>query len=178
MLIVNLLRKPQKICGLTTYRIGKMIKTRIKKLISKSSIIGTVVTMCIFLHVNLYAEKMTENKTIDQSHPRARLIVGSEGLHNKIHIIKVKVAPFRNWMRGQATVQNLTNKRLVLEYRVDWFDDEGFLIGDGGIWERFAIAPMDLRAFKSLGKSKHASKMQFTVRFPGDTLIDNASRKQ
>jgi hypothetical protein len=154
-----------------------MIKNRVKKLVTKISIIGTVVIISIFLHANLYAEKMTEHETIDQTHPRARLIVGSKGLHKKIHIIKAKVAPFRNWMRGQATIQNLTDKTLTLECKFDWLDDEGFLIGDGGIWQRFPIGPRDLRPFKSLGKSKYASKMQFTVRFPGDSLIYNSSNK-
>lgn len=134
-------------------------------------------TLLTFYPHDLFAEKMAESKMIDQSHPRARLIVGSKGLYKKVRLIKAKVVPFRKWMRGSATVQNLTDDRLVLEYKIDWYDDEGFIIGDGGIWERFALGPRELRPFKSLGKSKHASKMQFTVRFPGDTLIDSSSRK-
>ncbi len=122
------------------------------------------------------AEKMQQHRTIDQSHPRARLIVGSEGLYDQVRLVKARVAPLGNFMRGQAAVQNLTDERLVLEYKIDWMDDEGFLIGDGGIWERFALGPRELRPFKSLGKSKRAARMQFTVRFPGDTFIESSTR--
>ncbi len=127
---------------------------------------------------NLSAEQMQKSDTIDQSHPRARLIVGSEGLHDQVRLIKARVAPIGRLMRGQATVQNLTEKRMTLEYKVDWLDDEGFVIDDGGIWERFALGARELRPFKSLGKSQQAATMQFTVRFPGDAFMDRASRER
>jgi len=117
-------------------------------------------------------ESMQSYKTIDQSHPRVRLIVGGSNLQNQIKLIKQQVAPFGKMMRGRASIQNLTDKRLVLEYKIDWFDDEGFIIGDGGIWERFSLGPRAIRSFKSLGKSKFASTMQFMVRFPDDTFMD------
>lgn len=132
---------------------------------------------CFLLTANLVqAENMQPAEMIDQSHPRARLIVGSEALYKKVRLIKARVVPLGKLMRGQATVQNLSNERLSLEYRIDWYDDEGFIIGDGGIWQRFSLGASELRPFKSLGKSKYAARMQFTVRYPGDTFIDSQSR--
>lgn len=119
-----------------------------------------------------------ENNVIDQSHPRVRLVVGGKGLRKQVQLVKARVVPIGKLMRGQAHIQNLTDKRLSLEYKIDWYDDEGFVVGDGGIWERLAIGPRELRAVKSLGKSKNAAKMQVTVRFPGDTFIDSYSRTQ
>jgi len=120
-----------------------------------------------------YAGKMEEHRTIDTTHPRARLIIGSDGLADNIKLIKARVAPVGRFMRGQISVQNLTDLRLVLEAKFDWVDDEGFLVGDGGIWERFTLGPRGMKALKSLGKSRNAAKVQVTVRYPGDTLINS-----
>lgn len=112
------------------------------------------------------------NPIIDESYPRARLIVGGKPLSKKILLTKARVAPFGKIMRGRASIQNLTDKAMTLEYKFDWYDDEGFIIGDGGIWDRIKLRAREIRPLKSLGKSKHASKMQLIVRYPGDIFID------
>lgn len=145
-------------------------------LLQRAFIVAMFLSLLAFVP-DLRAEPMQKHETIDQSHPRVRLIVGSKKLHKKIHLTKAKVAPFGKLMRGQAIVQNITDKRLSLEYKVDWFDDEGFLVGDGGIWNRFAVGGREMKTIKSIGKSRYASRMQLTVRYPGDIFIDRSSRR-
>lgn len=142
----------------------------------KFKTLTSLFVILIFMTTNAYSGSDSgDQNIIDQSHPRARLIIGSKQLAKKIKLVKARVAPIGNFMRGQAAIQNSTDQRFTLEYKIDWFDDEGFLVGDGGIWERFALGPREIRPFKSLGKSKYAARMQFTVRFPGDTFIESSS---
>ncbi|WP_419799636.1 MAG: DUF1425 domain-containing protein [Terasakiella sp.] len=105
-----------------------------------------------------------EDGIVDQSHPRARLVLGSADLVDKVKIIKPRVAPLGNFMRGQVMVQNLTDAKFLLDYKFDWLDDEGFLVGDGGVWFPIVLGPREMKPFKSLGKSEFAARMQVTVR--------------
>jgi len=116
----------------------------------------------------LNAEPMEQSRTVDSSHPRVRLVLGSDDLYGDIKLVKARVAPIGNFIRGQASVQNLTDENYGLEYKFDWYDDEGFIVGKGGVWQRFMLGAREIRSFKSLGKSKNASRMQLTVRVPVD----------
>jgi len=118
--------------------------------------------------MHLSAEPMEESRTVDTSHPRVRLILGSDDLYGKISLIKARVAPRGNFIKGQASVQNLTDDIYALEYKFDWYDDEGFIVGKGGVWQRILLGPRDIKSLKSIGKTKNASRLQLTVRVPVD----------
>ena len=130
-------------------------------------------TLSVFLFVFfaatlLSAQPMEPNKAIDESHPGVRLIIGSEKLYDKIRLVQPRVAPLGKLKRGQVQVQNISNKKLNLKYRFEWFDTENFRIGDEEIWEEFFIGANGLKSFISVGTSPKASTMQFTVRLAGD----------
>ena len=139
--------------------------------------------LCLFflgfglISSNVYADNVVESSLINTNYPHARLIIGGRNLARKAELINARVSPIGNYKRGQVSVQNLTDERIGLEYKVDWIDDDGFIIGDGGIWERFMLGARDIRSFKSMGKSKKASKMQFTLRFPRDSVNDPRNNK-
>ncbi|WP_417832804.1 DUF1425 domain-containing protein [Terasakiella sp.] len=124
---------------------------------------GFIFFLVAFLGLSL-DRAYAEDGIVDQSHPRARLVLGNSDLVGKIKIIKPRVAPLGNFMRGQVIVQNLTDAKFLLDYKFDWLDDEGFLIGDGGVWFPFVLGPREMKPFKSLGKDEYAARMQVTVR--------------
>ncbi|MBI9076133.1 MAG: DUF1425 domain-containing protein [Desulfatibacillum sp.] len=129
--------------------------------------------VCFFMSATLLpAQPMQQGTTVDDSHPGARLIIAGKDLHKQIKLVQLNMAPLGKLMRGQVQVQSITDNRLILEYKFDWLDKDGFLIGDGGIWEILALGPHEMRPIKSIGKSQGASKMQVTVRFPSNTLMD------
>ncbi len=105
-----------------------------------------------------------DDGVVDQSHPRARLILGDSNLVDNIAIVKPRVAPLGVFMRGQVIIQNLTDEKYLLDYKFDWLDDEGFLINDGGVWFPIVLGPREMKSIKSLGKSQYAARMQVTVR--------------
>jgi uncharacterized protein YcfL len=119
------------------------------------------------------ANKVGTHRNIDTSFDNARLILGNDGLYGKVKFTKARVKPRGKFVKGNVEVQNLTDARMELEYRFDWQDEDGFRVGEAGIWQRFALGPRGIRSFKSMGKDKEAAKIQFMLRYLGDSVIIN-----
>lgn len=117
------------------------------------------------------------NENIDATNPRARLVIGSEGLIGNIAIVDPRFRQLGQLSQAQVTVQNLTDGRYTLEYRVSWEDAQGFKVGNIGTWHRFTVTPKQLQSFTSTGKTPEATNIIFTIRLPDDVFI-NADRKQ
>lgn len=109
---------------------------------------------------------------LDQSHPQATLVLGSEGLVGRIALLDPVVRRVGQLAQARVTVQNLTDLRHVLEYRFEWQDDQGFAVTDPGVWRRFTLAPHQVESFTSTGKTVEASRIRFTVRIPDDVFIN------
>lgn len=111
-------------------------------------------------------------KTIDDTHPRATLILGTTELVNKILFTNVRVGQVGLLPRAGIDVQNLTDNRYNLEYKIVWRDKERFPINVSNVWHRFVLSPRKIKSFQSVGKTEEAYSVQFTVRFPDDEFID------
>ncbi len=109
---------------------------------------------------------------LDQRHPQATLVLGSESLLGNIYLIDPVVRRVGQLAQARVTVQNLSDYRHVLEYRFEWQDDEGFPVSDPGSWRRFTLAPHQVESFTSTGKTPEAARIRFTVRLPDDVFIN------
>lgn len=126
-----------------------------------------------------YASGAEAHKTIMHPAPGVELVVGGSDLADAVHLFNARIGRIGAFKRGMVSVQNRTDDRVTLEYKFEWLDDEGFPVGDeAGIWERFVLGPREVRTFRSLGKSRRAASMRFTLRYPGDTFIENDLRQQ
>ncbi len=110
--------------------------------------------------------------TLDDTHPRATLILGSSDLVNDILITNVKIGKVGLLTRAGVDVQNLTDNRYQLEYKFVWRDKQGFPIDESNVWHRFVLTPRKIKSFQSVGKREEAYSFQFTVRFPDDLYIE------
>ncbi len=115
-------------------------------------------------------------KTIDDTHPRATLILGSTKLVNKVLITNVRVAQVGLLPKAGLDVQNLTDNRYSLEYKIVWRDKQGFPINVSNVWHRFVLSPRKIKSFQSVGKMEEAYSIQFTVRYPDDLFIESDKR--
>jgi uncharacterized protein YcfL len=113
------------------------------------------------------------NKYVDKtSFPNVTTIISHRDLVNVIKIDNALVKGAGSLRKAQISVVNTSDQRLGLEYRMDWFDNDGFQLGDSGIWQRFTLGAFDSKSFTSLAKRRRANSVQFTVRLPSDTLND------
>lgn len=110
--------------------------------------------------------------TIDASNPRARLVLGSQDLVGSIALTDARIGAAGDLTRAEVTVQNLSNERYSLEYQYAWEDRDGFSISENRVWNRFVLAPRELRSFKAVASSPKAHAFTFTVRLPEDFFIN------
>lgn len=135
--------------------------------------------MCLLFFVSACSVNKGANqqylaqRTIDDTHPRATLILGSTELVNNILITNVKVGQLGLLPRAGIDVQNLTDDRYNLEYKIVWRDKQGFPINVSNVWHRFVLSPRKIKSFQSMGKTEDAYSIQFTVRFPDDLFIES-----
>lgn len=117
--------------------------------------------------------KFKAQRTIDDTHPRATLIIGTADLVDNILLTNVKVGNIGLLNRAGVDVQNLTDERYTLEYKFVWRDKQGFAIDATNVWHRFVLTPRKIKSFQSVGKTEDAYSIQFTVRFPDDLYIES-----
>lgn len=109
--------------------------------------------------------------TINDTHPRARLVLGSADLVGRIALVDVRMGDVGGLARAEVSVQNLTNDRYTLEYMIRWEDRQGFDINDNPVWKRFVLGPREIKSFQSVASNPDAYAITMTVRLPDDIFI-------
>lgn len=112
-----------------------------------------------------------QQNTVNNENPRARLVLGSKKLVNRIALTDVRLGSAGRLVKTEVTVQNLTNNRYSLEYQFAWEDSEGFSINENRVWQRFVLGPREMRSFKSVATDPRAHQFTLTVRLPDDFFI-------
>ncbi len=108
---------------------------------------------------------------VDTSHPRAKLVLASNGLAGNIRLLAPRFRKLGAFTQAQVTIRNLSPDRYVLEYKFDWHDEDWFATGQKTVWHRFKLSPNQIETLQSMGKTPEASGIVLTVRFPEDATI-------
>jgi uncharacterized protein YcfL len=114
---------------------------------------------------------------IDNSDPRAKLVIGSERLLGNVDIVNPLFRSLGKLTQAQVLVQNQTETRYTLEYKFDWEDSHGFHVNSINTWHRFTLTAGEGRTFTSTGKDPDATNIVFTVRLPDDVFIENEKQE-
>jgi len=115
--------------------------------------------------------------SLDDSHPRARLVLGSDKLVGNIRMSNIKFRKVGLFTQAQIGIQNLSDVRYNLEYRVEWEDKDGFMLDQSGVWQRFTLSPTQIDTVTATGKVQEAYKLVINVRLPDDPFIINNKYK-
>lgn len=110
-------------------------------------------------------------RNVDISHPRAKLITGSNKLLGKVLILNPRFRKVGKLYQAEVTVQNVTKNTYNLEYKFDWADEQGFTVDSRNVWHRFTLTPHQVQNFTSTGKTPEAKNIIFTIRLPHDAFI-------
>lgn len=108
---------------------------------------------------------------VDESHPRAKLIVGSSELLGTVVMVNPIFRPVGNLTQTQVELQNYSDFVLELEYRIDWRDADGFQAGNEGAWQFLTLTANGSEYVTATGKVPEARDITLTVRLP-DTLFE------
>ena len=118
------------------------------------------------------------DKTIDTTNPRATLVLASDQLPGKLVMTNVRFGAVGNFQRTELSMQNLSKRKLVLEYKIVWQDNNGFTINSNQAWHRFSLSPKQIQNFQSVGKDPDAYQIQVIVRLPDDIFINSEKQEE
>ncbi len=113
------------------------------------------------------------NKTLDNSDPRARLVLGSNKLVGNVRMANLRFRRVGRFTQVQVGIQNLSNVRYNVEYRVEWEDRNGFMVDQSGVWRRLTLSPTQIDTFLATGKVPEAEHIVVNLRLPDDPFIIN-----
>jgi len=114
---------------------------------------------------------------LDDSDPRARLVLGSKALVGNIRMANLAFRKVGQFTQAQVGIQNLSNDRYNIEYRVEWEDANGFMVDQSGVWRRLTLSPTQIDTIMSTGKKPEAEKIVINLRLPDDPFIINQDKK-
>ena len=117
-----------------------------------------------------------QTANVDVSHPNAKLVIGSKKLVGKVGLIQPRLRQIGTLTQAAVTVQNFSDNRYSLEYKVDWETIDGFPIQNNPVWHRFTLTPHQEQTFTSTGKTPDSKKIIFKIRFPDDAFIELDNR--
>ena len=106
---------------------------------------------------------------VDQSHRRARLILGQDVLLGRLKFDTPRFRRVGNFTQAQVELVNQTQSFFELEYRVDWKDAQGFVVEEGA-WRRFTLAGHERYPILTTGGTPGADQIAVTVRLPQEVF--------
>ncbi len=119
-----------------------------------------------------------DKSTLDDSEPRARLVLGSKKLVGEVRMANLQFRKVGLFTQAQIGIQNLSNKRHNVEYRIEWEDAEGFMVDQSGVWHRMSLSPTQIDTITATGKVQAAEHIVVNLRLPDDPFIINEPKKE
>ena len=116
--------------------------------------------------------------TLDNSDPRARLVLGSNKLVGNVRMANLRFRKVGRFTQAQVGIQNLSNNRYNVEYRVEWEDQNGFMVDQSGVWRRLTLSPTQIDTFTTTGKVPEAAHIVVNLRMPDDPFIINKDEEK
>ena len=108
---------------------------------------------------------------VDESHPRAKLIVGSSELLGTVFLVNPRFREVGELTQSQVELENISDFTIELEYRIDWRDASGFKAGPDGAWQFVTLSANSTEYITATGKVPEAEDITLTVRLP-DQLFE------
>jgi len=108
-------------------------------------------------------------QAVDQSDPRARLVLGQDVLRGRIRLENPRFRDVGKVTQAAVQVVNDTQDRFELEYRIIWFDDDDFEV-DNKAWRRFTLNGYEDVTLQATAAHPNASKINLVVRFPDEIV--------
>lgn len=147
---------------------------------SKIRVIFITIFSCVFLFgCNTVRNSVqVQQALVNSDNPRAQLVLGNKELLDNVIYRDVIFGEVGNFTRSQFQLENLSDKRIGLEYKINWLDSQGFLVQSNEAWHRFTLGPRQVKSIQSVGKSPEAYKIQAIVRYPDDLFIQSEKLKE
>lgn len=119
-----------------------------------------------------------DSDNIDTTNPRSELVLASKTLVGKLVVTNVRFGTVGNFQRAEVGLQNISNKKLAFEYKIEWQDRDGFTVNAHASWHCFTLTPGQIQNVQSVGKTEEAYRIQVVVRIPDDEFNESSFDKK
>lgn len=126
--------------------------------------LAVVLTACNKSIVSTGRPGFEESRTLSETHPRVRLVVGSVRLAGTIRVANTAFRKVGQFTQAQLGIQNTSGSKHNLEYKVEWENEDGFMVDQSDVWRPAFLGPHEIYTVVSTGKVPEAYKIVFTVR--------------
>ncbi|XPV77564.1 MAG: DUF1425 domain-containing protein [Desulfovibrio sp.] len=123
------------------------------------------------------ATSVANTKNVVQVGDRVRLVIGAKELLGNVMIENPRFRKVGIFTQCAALLQNVSDDRASLEYKIDWEDSQGFPIDLPTVWHHVTLSPHMSKSIISTGKSQDAYGVIITVRFPDNPFEINKESK-
>lgn len=141
-----------------------------RRVIKASIVVGlTFLAACKSPPPDPYAALNPNAPAVEESDPRARLILGQDLLRGRIKLDNPRFRKVGKFTQTAVQVVNQSEDRFDLEYQLVWRDDDDFEVSSGA-WNRFTLAGYEQEAIQAIANRPEASQITVTVRLPDQVV--------
>lgn len=102
----------------------------------------------------------------DDGH-RLEINLETNSLGRRIELGEARFRASGRYTMVEVQAQNVTSRDQTIEYKIDWFDREGFSVQTSSNWQRLSLSPRAYEAIRSVGQVANAHWARLTIREAG-----------
>lgn len=100
---------------------------------------------------------------------RLEVIYESQSLERAISLGEPRFRPVGRYTQLQLQAQNVSRHEAAVEYKIEWFDGEGFSAQSLSSWQPLILTPQASATINSVGQVANARNARITFRDPERT---------
>jgi uncharacterized protein YcfL len=95
---------------------------------------------------------------------RLETVFETRSLDHRIELGPPRFRAVGNLTQLQIQVRNASSRQQLIEYRIEWFDAEGFSVQAGTVWQPLILTPNATSTINSVGQVAKAHAARLTLR--------------
>lgn len=88
----------------------------------------------------------------------------TNGLGRRIELGQARFRLQGRYTMVEVQAQNTSGRDARIEYKVDWFDRDGFSVQTTSSWQSLTLSPRSFEAIRSVGQTAGAYSARLTIR--------------
>lgn len=96
--------------------------------------------------------------------PQLTINLESSSIGRRIELGQPRFRAAGRYQMVEVQAQNVSSRDQTIEYKIDWFDREGFSVQTTSTWQSLRLSPNAYEAIRSVGQTDTAHSARLTIR--------------
>lgn len=88
----------------------------------------------------------------------------TNGLGRRIELGQARFRASGRYTMMEVQAQNVSSRDARIEYKIDWFDRDGFSVQATSTWQSLTLSPRSFEPIRSVGQTAGAYSARLTIR--------------